>query len=145
MAYCTQAQVESEFKHVVFTTTTSVTDTDITRFIAEADAEINAQVGTRYETPVTTGDALLIMRKISILLVAARIKDILQVKMADKEREQDTRGGAMRAEAKRLLDAIIKGTMLLPGATLASSADGVRGFCVDEAIEHNFQRNVDQW
>lgn len=145
MAYSSVAQVEAEFKDVIFSTSTAVTDTDVTRFIEEADAEINARLSTRFNTPVASGDGLIILRKISILLVAARIKDILQVKMADKGVEQDTRGGAMRAEAKRILDMIMSNQMNLPGAVLTFANEGVRSFCVDAGIVHNFQRDVKQW
>ena len=71
MAYCTEAQVEGEFKSVDFGASTAVTSDDITRFIEEADAFIDGKIGVRYVVPITGSISLLIIRTIAISLIAA--------------------------------------------------------------------------
>ena len=52
MAYSTNAQVASEFKSITFSSSTSVTDTEVDRFIVEADEEINYKIGRVYVVPI---------------------------------------------------------------------------------------------
>lgn len=145
MAYCTSAQVTAEFKDLPVTVNSSITEAKIDRFIEEADAEIDGQLGLKFETPIAGATALIIMRKISILLVTARIKEILQVKTAVEDVNQDGRAGSLRKQAQAMIDKILKGTLALPGATLLSTAGGVRSFAVDEDLEHTFKKGESQW
>lgn len=145
MAYCTNAHVSAEFKGVTFGASTSPTSTTVDRFIEEADAEIDSKVGLKYETPVTGSTSLIIVRQISIWLVAARIKEISRVKTGATTAEQEAREGDLRKMALERLDKIASGEILLPDATLVSSADGVRSYVVDNGVEAAVDVESEQW
>ncbi len=80
MAYTTTAEIQADFKDTTFSTTTNVKAADVDQFIVEADALINASVGSRYVTPVAAGEGLSLLKFLSRSLVAGRIKKILEVK-----------------------------------------------------------------
>ncbi len=145
MAYCTTTHVSGEFKGVTLSSSTTPTDTTVERFIAEADAEIDSKVGLKYETPVTGTTALIVVRQISIWLVAARVKEIFKVKTGASSAEQEAREGDLRKMAMDRLDRIAKGEELLPDATLRSSYDGVRSYVVDNGVEAQIDVESEQW
>lgn len=144
MAYTTEARVESEFKDVNFTATSAVTSTDVAGFIEEADAEINATLSGKYLTPITGTESLLVVRQISTWLVADRVRYILRVKTGDEGLRQGAPESYGRL-AREMLQKLVKGTLKLNDAMLASTSDGVRSFAVDESLEHTFKKSVDQW
>ena len=149
MAYATVAQVASEFKSITFSSTTLVTDTEVTRFIAEADAEINAYIGSKYETPIDETEhpnSFILVRQISIWLVADRVREVMQMKnLTPEEIEQGVRPPSSRKAALDLLKKIQKGEINLSDADLVNTDAGVKSFAVDNNLEHTFKRNVDQW
>jgi phage gp36-like protein len=146
MAYSTTAQVASEFKDITFNATSAVTDTEVDRFIEEADAEIDGRVGKRYEVPVTGTASLKILRTISIGIVADRIRDILELKNPTMpELEQGIRPKSSAAKARKMLEQISKGDLLLSDATLANAHMGMKSFAVDEGLEYEYQSGVPQW
>lgn len=149
MAYSTNAQVASEFKDITFGGSTPLTDTEVDRFIEEADAFINAKISKRYSTSITeVGNPIsfAILRNISIWLVAERVREIMQVKGISVEQlKQGARVPAGRKEAMKMLEEIAGGKLDLSDATLADSDDRIASFNVDNDIEHSFKRNVEQW
>jgi hypothetical protein len=145
MAYCSAVQVSGEFKNVSFSSSTFPTDTTVTRFIEEADAEIDDIVGLKYETPITGTAALIRIRKISIWLVAARVKEVVKVKSGVTAAEQEAREGDLRKMAMDELEKIALGKTRLTDATLRSSADGVRSYVVDNGVENAVDVEREQW
>lgn len=143
--YCESSHISGEFKGITFSASTAVTSTQVERFIEEADAEIDAKVGLKYVTPVTGTESLKVLRSISIAIVASRVRAILEVKTADSRTEQAVRGGDPAKVAREKLDQIVKGTLLLSDASLRSSGQGMRSFNSDNAEEHTFKKNRDQW
>jgi phage gp36-like protein len=144
MSYATVQYIEEEFKDVEFTSTSALTDTEVTRFLEEADAEIDMNLGTRYQTPITGTQALIIMRIIAIWLVKSRVSEILRIKTGRIESDQD--GGSDPAErAREMLTKISQGKLNLTDATLANSYDGVRSYTSENAIEHVFDTETTQW
>lgn len=143
MAYSVYGDVEAEFKGMVLDTTSPVTDTEVTGFIAQADAEINGLVGLRYVVPITGTDSLIIMKMVSIWLVADRVAKILQVKT--KTEENSTAGKSLREMALELLDKIVKGEFLLADATRLSSANGFKSYANDAQLEYTFKKGDTQW
>lgn len=144
MAYSTVEEVSSEFKDVTFSTTTSVTTADVTRFIAEADAEIDARVGLVYVTPIEATAALKVLKLISVGLVANRIKSILAVKTGSDKADQGEKksGDPFRA----MLREIVEGTMALQGATKNVAGDGVKSYSSSSVCEaHTFKKGEAQW
>lgn len=145
MAYSTRTQVEGEFKSVAFSSTTEPTDTEINRFIEEADAEIDSIIGVKYSTPVTDATGIILLRRISIAIVAERVKEILAVKLGKKELEQQSVGELSATRARSMLDKIAQGKMKLGGAALASSHDGVKSYVSSNSVPHNFDMTKQQW
>lgn len=148
MAYALLADIQNEFKSVVFSSASSPTDTAVSAFIDQEEAKINARVGLKYVVPVNpTSSPLstLILRAISTHLVSAKIKEILKVKAADPKADQEARGGDPKKHAMNTIEKIVSGEMPLPDAVLVSSSDGVRSFVVDNGETQVFTKDDDQW
>jgi hypothetical protein len=144
MSYATADQITGEFADVTFSTTTKVTTTDITRFLAEADAEINTRLSSRYAVPITGTEALVLMGMIETWLVKHRVANIMAVKIPVTKAAQ---GGEtdLRQQALDMLQAMVEGKMSLSDAPLASSSAGVKSYAADNDLEHTFQRGENQW
>lgn len=145
MAYCTSADVAAEFKFLTISSSSAVTTTVVTEFISQADAYLNSRVGLKYIVPITGTESLKIMKRLSIWFTAARIKDLITVKLGQPIGEQQTREGDLYKMVNDELDLIVKGLLLLSDSTSATTADGVRSFDVDDSQEFEFDRNSDQW
>ena len=147
MAYSTVSEVASEFKDVEFTATTKVTDTEVLRFIDEAEALINGLVSCKYVVPILTGpspESFKILRMVEIWLVADRVRQIMQVKdISVTKVQQGTRGPNSKKAAMDLLKKICDGTLKLTDAVLASSSDGVTGFLAGTDFDFTFCRDGD--
>ena len=145
MAYSTVANVESEFKDIDFSASTTITDTEVTAFISEADALIDATIDNRYVVPVTGAASLLILKTISIWLVKARILSILSVKTPQDKTKQDPDGPTLRKDALKMLEMISKGQLTLVDATLVDTEGGMTSYLMDATIQKQFKTNRDQW
>ena len=106
MAYTTQAKVESMFRSIDIASGAVVTPDELSEFIARADAEIDAKLYTYYETPITGATSLLIVEEISTLLVAHRIKTILELTNQISDLEQDVQTN-LEKRANSLLKQLI--------------------------------------
>lgn len=145
MAYATTANVASEFKNITFSSTTQVTDTEVARFITEAEAEIDARIGKKYTVPLTNASDIAIVRQASVWMVADRVRKIMQVKdISVEELKQGVRPPGGRREALKLIDEILKGDLEL-NADLLSSSNGIQSFTVDIDDPNTFERYDDQW
>ena len=146
MAYCVNLEVQSEFKSLDFTaSTTAVTTTEIDRFIGEADAEINTYVGTRYTTPITGTEALKVMKMCSVWLVKSRVVNILKQKSVDPKADQDV-GPSDRSRALDLLKKIAAGTVVLSDASpISSNNGGMDSYLAGREFKHDFCRDTKQW
>jgi len=145
MAYCTNAQVAAEFKNLSFSSSTYPTDTNVDRFIAEADAEIDSRVGLKYQVPLTGSVALLVARQLSIDIVAERVRRVIKVQSGQDQKRQDGREGDTAKEARERTDLIVQGKMVLSDATLASSHDGVKSYNSDNGVEPVFDAETESW
>jgi phage gp36-like protein len=146
MAYCTYDNIQSEFKDVTFsTTTTAVTQTEVTAFISEVEAEIDGRIGVRYTTPIIGTSSLLIMRMVSIFLTCSRISKILEIKTGEADKDQPRRVEEAKA-AYKIIDDIIAGKLILTDAVLRSSSNGgVRSYNYSNNIEQSIDVTIDQW
>lgn len=145
MAYCTNSDVQAEFKSLTYTSGL-ITSAKVDEWIAQADAYINARIGLKYQTPVTDADALSILKTISVWFVAYRVKDILITSTGSPAVDQNSqpRNDYMKlAEAR--LQLIIDGKLPLPNTSLANSTDGVKSYSYANSIEHTFKKDVAQW
>lgn len=143
MSYSTVDDVIAEFKGISFTIDDPVTDTTVEDFIEQADAYIDANINSRYVVPVTGTTSLIILKTISVWLVADRISRILQVKT--KTEETQTAEKSLKQMADDLLKQISNGILDLIDATLQSSGAGFRSYANDEDLKYTFKKNSDQW
>lgn len=144
MAYSTNSDVRLEFKAMTLnSSTSSILDTTVDGFIAQADALINSKIGLKYVVPVTGAESLKILKTISIYLVADRMAKILQVKTITEENQ--TAEKSLRDIAMEMIKDIIDGILLLSDATLKSSGHGFNSFAVDNDLDYTFKKATDQW
>lgn len=148
MSYCAVADVQNDFKAVVFTTTSFVTIAAVTQFIVEADALINSYVAQRWVTPITAdATSLALMSLFSRTLVADRVRGIL----ANKQQTNTDANQQVKSDgfsAKNVMDALNKiknGEMQLTGATLALQGGGFFSNNYDQSIQPVLQKDVRQW
>jgi phage gp36-like protein len=146
MAYCTTAEIITDFKNMDFTTTTLIKAATVDGFIAEADALINSYVNKRYTTPVTTGEGASLLKLISRSLVSARVKtmmEVVQVKSTDANQNVRT---VLFSPSKclEILEDIQKGNVDLIGATPKQSSAFFNNND-SNGVESVFQKEKKQW
>ena len=147
MAYATTAQVSEELRGVSLSATTDPTDTVVTRWISEAEAEINAIVGKRYQVPIDSGDSpkdYLFMQNLCIMIVAARLRRYLGIKSPFNEVNQHIQTDT-DDKARKILAKIASGDYKLQDATIVSDSVGVSSFNVSSSQEFIYKKGVDQW
>lgn len=148
MAYAVVADVASEFKDIEFASGTTVTDTEVTEFITQAEALINSFVAKRYQLPITlvdNPDSFSILKWCSVTLVAERVRAIMEVK---ETAEEVTQGGRRKTPADKVKDklkAISVGDIELHDADKISSGSGVGSFSAACDDPFTFERGKDQW
>lgn len=147
MAYALNADVALEFKGLVLSTTSVVTAATVDGFIAQAEAEIDGRVGLVYVTPIdstASPKSFLILKMLSIQLVAERLRPILEVKTGSG----DTSQGSGRPKAKgprEVLQDIVDQKVMLSDAVKRSNFDGVQSFSADTGEPMTFQKDQRQW
>lgn len=145
--YAAVSDIQGEFKNITFSTSTSVPTANVTRFLDEADAEINAKIGQIYETPIDSTNnpiSFKILRHIEIDLVASRIKAIVEVKSTDDKTNQSSKLDPMQAARDRIQE-IVDRKLPLPDASLLSTGKGATGYLVGSTYSAQFQRDKKQW
>lgn len=148
MAYSTVAEVEKEFKSIDFGATDSLMpEATVEQFILEADALINSFVGQRYETPVTSGEGLQLLKMYSRTLVAERIKGIWETKnQVNSRADQNTRSSTLsKTDILNLLKSIAKGELALEGATKNVNGGVFSSYTYDNGILPVFKKEEKQW
>ena len=150
MAYATVQDIQSEFKSVAFSATTSVTSAEINSFIGQADQEINAHISVKYALPIIDVDGLKFLKAIAISIVADRVAGILKVKTANQKVDQNSKTGHSSVWGRKMLKQLQKGELFLVDATGASlpkatTHDGFESYNVENGIEHTFKKGEDQW
>lgn len=146
MAYCSHTDVESEFKDLTLSASTSVTDTEVDAWCDQESSLIDGLIQNRYDVPVTGTAALLILKAIVIMLVKARLISVLSVKTPIDSTKQDPDSQKLKDQAMKLLDLIAKGKLALVDAVLAGSGTGgMTSYLIDGDIEGNFDVVADNW
>lgn len=147
MAYALNADVALEFKGLVLSSTSVVTATTVDGFIAQAEAEINGRVGLVYNTPIDSNlspDSFLILKMLSIQLVAERLRPILEVKTGSNDTSQGS--GRPRARGPReVLQDIVDQKVMLHDAVKKSTLDGVQSFSGDTGEPMTMKKGTTQW
>lgn len=145
MAYSTVAQVASEFKNITFSATTSITESEVERFIDESDALIDAKLSQVYVTPVTGTVSLLVVQQISIWFSAQRVRDIQMLKTGQNNTNQLDGGKRLDDMAMERLDQILDDELPLPDATLLQASGAVKSYNASNNISGIFKRDSQQW
>jgi len=150
MAYVVVSDIQSEFKNIVFTSTTSVTDTEVLEFIAQEEALINTMIANRYETPVPVSTvAEHILKQISIAFVSYRVAKIINLKkdvpIPSKLVAQDLSEGATFLKNRILLKEIQNGGLVLTDAVQVSSGQGLESYNATNRVEPIWKRGTKQW
>lgn len=146
MAYATHAQVAGEFKGTTFTASTAPTADQVASFIEEADAEIDAALGSKYAVPITGTGALVFVRGISIALAADRVRGVLGQKTGQDKSEQAGGKSQSQMARERLAKAAAGEVNLVAlGATLATSSSGIQSYNSENSVEPVFDRDEEQW
>lgn len=145
MAYCSNGDVSSEFKAIVFSSTTAVTDTEVTTFIVSADALIDSYLASRYETPITGDAALAIVKMISVWLVKSRILPILAVKAPEEKTKQDPDGPGYFDRAIKMLEKLKNGTLTLEDAVPLANSGGMASFNQSKTVCRTFSVDRKNW
>lgn len=149
MAYAAFGDIASEFKNITFDSDSALTDTEITAFIDQEEAIINATISNRYETPLTGTEALKVMKGIIIAYVAYRVAKILNLKkdvpIPEKFVPQQLNEGAAFRNAKKRLEEIRDGKIILNDAVARSTGQGVESFNATNNILPLWERDKRQW
>ncbi len=142
MAYSLNTDVTDEFKNI--DTSGLITTTKIDGWIAQADAYIDGRIGLIYSVPVTGVNSLLVLKEISIGLVAQRIAYILEVKSITPKGDQYIPKNLIEQAEKRL-DLITERKLILSDADEASSNAGVSSYTSENTVNRTFDVTKDQW
>lgn len=120
MSYANVTDIASDFKDIVFNATSSVTESEVEKFIGEESAFIDSMISARYQTPIIEGDSpvsFLILKRICIFLVADRVRHVLYVKTGRDQSDQDTKGlRSLSRQPRKDLEMIRDGKMKLSDA-----------------------------
>ncbi len=146
--YCEISDIKSDFKGIeIETSGTSITTAEAQAIIDQTTAYINGRIGLKYVTPVTAGPgALLILKAICVYICGERVKNILEVKTGAIQVESDKKQmNNVARTPKDDLELIVKGLLLLDGATLRGSDQGVSSFNSDNCVGHTIDVRRQQW
>ena len=149
MAYSEVSDIESEFKNITFDSNSAIEESEVNLFIAQEDAVIDATISNRYEVPITGSNAIVVMRKISIAYVAYRVAKILNLKKdipIPKEMiSQSINEASTFRVAKKNLEDIQSGKIVLNDAVARSSEQGVKSYNASNSIGPLWERDTKQW
>lgn len=147
MAYTTADEIQGDFKDITFTSETNITEDDVTQFIVESDALINAYVGNAYVVPVISGGGLGLLKLLSRSIVTARIKKVLEVK---QEKATDANQNVVSvllsvSKVMEILKDIQSGSLNLDGAVPLSANRGFYSKNAASGVEPRIKKDDKQW
>ncbi len=148
MAYSTYTDVQSDFKDQAFASMSgNVTREDVTQFIVESDALINAYVGSVYVIPVAAGGGLELLKLFSRSLTAVRVKRVLEVKQQlSPEANQNILETLLSpSQVLKQLELIQKKNIVLEGATPLVSSGGFFSKNAHCDVEPVIKKDEKQW
>lgn len=150
MAYCTIAQIKSDFKALeIEDNGTAITTAEANEIIEQVSEYIDGVIGLRYRVPINTityPSAGKILAMIATFICAERIKNILEVKTGANQMESEKKQPFNSVRTPRDdLKAIANGSLLLKDVPLVSSNAGVSSFNSDNCIGHTVDVTKQQW
>jgi hypothetical protein len=148
--YANTQDIEGEFKATQFTSSSAVTNNQVTDWIKQETAYINAVIAVRYVTPVTTSyeEAFLILKRICTYRVSERVKNKLETKSGINQTDQEVKAPNYTRTPNADLRDIAEGRILLKDVPLISSTGAISAPCLpddcDESTCHVFDGSQ-QW
>jgi len=107
MAYTTVAKVKSMFRNIKFDASSSaVTESEVEKFITDADTWIDAKLNPYYTTPITGTESLKIVDMISKYLAAHTVKTILELTTQSSSKNQEVQSN-LRKLAEKMIEELI--------------------------------------
>lgn len=148
--YALPADVANEFRKITFDSSSDITDTRVQGFLDEAEAEINTALAVVYVTPITGTEAKLIVKRIEIAIVAARVAAIIDLKRTasqstDKNIQQDFNKSGFARAARKSLENLKNRITTLTDAVLLNSDFGMSSKTLDLGVEPVFDKCKQQW
>ena len=146
--YALPADVANEFRSITFDGTSDITDTRVQSFLDEAEAEINTSLAVVYITPITGTISLLVVKRIEIAIVAARVAAIIDLKRSpsqDKNIKQEFNKAGFARVARKSLEDLKNRITTLTDAELLNSDFGMSSETVDLQVEPVFDKCKQQW
>lgn len=149
MSYATATDVQSEFKNLKLDGVSSVTTDEVTEFIEQEEAVINATISNRYEVPITGTEALSVLKNITIHYTAYRVAKILNLRkdmpIPEKFVAQALNEGNAFKQAQKLLFEIRDGKIILKDAAALSTTQGIESYNAKNSINPIWERDTKQW
>ena len=149
MSYCSVDDVRADFKDIVFNATSSVTQAEVEKFIAEESAFIDSMICARYIAPVIEADspnAFLVLKRICIFLVSDRVRHVLYVKTGRDASDQDTKGlRSLSRQPRKDLEAIRDGKSKLVDAETVKECIGFDVGIERTCDDSTFDTTKQQW
>lgn len=142
MAYSTNSDVVDEFKSL--DTTGKITTAKIDEWISQADAYIDSRISLIYQVPVEGPQSLLVLKEISIGLVAQRISRVLEVKSITPKGDQYIPKDLIK-KAESRIKMITERNLKLIDAIEASEDAGVSSYSSKNTVKRKFKQEKVQW
>lgn len=143
--YCNLDDIKADFGKVDFTATSKVTSDQVESFITSESAYIDAYISSKYKTPVDENNSpqsFALLKRICIFRVSDRIRNILEIKTANQNINQDVKSQTRSPSDD--LKMIIDGKLRLSDCELATTDDGLSFGVIDQAYKP-FNLNDQQW
>ena len=143
MAYSTYSDIQSEFRDLELSSSTKITQAEVTEFISQADQYIDSKLSKKYITPITAINSLPIVKQISIWLTAGRVWNILnEVTEGVKDR-----GKSLIDKAEKMLKDILSNEndeIILSGSSIVSTSL-IDASNYNNGITPLFDKDIEQW
>lgn len=136
MAYAVVSDIQSEFKNTSFTTTSSLTSTEVTELITQTENKVNAELAQVYVTPVTNATDVSILKTIVIYFVKHRVQEILALKSGEKLDSEDQSN--LEDKAQEMLDKIIDRKLLHNTTRKSTNNSGIEDYNSNNSIRATF-------
>lgn len=147
MAYCTTSDIQSEFKTLELGSSTKVTTSEVSEWITQADNKIDSRLSQIITTPVavaTSPNFFSICKRLSIYIVAERVKRVLNIKTGDDKTSKEKEVN-LEVQAIEELDKIISERNLLDAVRVTSNSYGISDYNATNDITPTFDATEDQW
>lgn len=149
MGYCTASEVASDFKNINFNASSSVTQSEVEAFIDQESAFVNDMISNKYKTPVGSSESpnsYLTLKRITIALVADRVRHVIEVKTGRELNDQETKGHiSMSRDPQKDLRAIRDGKMRLLDAVPIDNVGFDSGLISEDDCDTTFKVDGEQW